>query len=348
MRMRSCLSGLLFMLATSSLFAATPIPIKVVIVAMYEQGDDTGDAPGEFQYWVEREHLDQVLPLDAGYHHLRMNDHGVLGVLTGVATAKAAATIMALGLDPRFDLSHAYWLVAGIAGGDPADVSLGSAVWAHWVIDGDIAHEIDAREIPADWTTGYVPLRKSTPFEQPVDTGYGEAYELNPSLVQWAFQLTKDTELKDDDRMREKRSHFEQAAAKRAPFVAMGDDLSASTFWHGKKMDEWANAWVRYYTAGKGNFMVTGMEDTGTLQSLTFLAHAGKADLQRVMVLRTVSNYDQQAQGLTATESLAEQKVGKYGAYLPSLEAAYAVGHQVVDAIVAHWDEYRDHPPSGK
>ena len=128
----------------------------------------------------------------------------------------------------------------------------------------------------------------------------------------------------------------------------MGDDLSASTFWHGKKMDEWANAWVRYYTAGKGNFMVTGMEDTGTLQSLTFLAHAGKADLQRVMVLRTVSNYDQQAQGLTATESLAEQKVGKYGAYLPSLEAAYAVGHQVVDAIVAHWDEYRDHPPSGK
>ena len=61
MRMRSCLSGLLLMLAASSLFAATPIPIKVVIVAMYEQGDDTGDAPGEFQYWVEREHLDQVL-----------------------------------------------------------------------------------------------------------------------------------------------------------------------------------------------------------------------------------------------------------------------------------------------
>jgi purine nucleoside permease len=318
----------------------------VVIVAMYEPGEDTGDAPGEFQYWVEREHLDQVLPLEAGYHHLRMNDQGVLGVLTGVATAKAAATIMALGLDPRFDLSHAYWLVAGIAGGDPADVSLGSAVWAHWVIDGDIAHEIDAREIPPDWPTGYVPLRKTMPYEQPADSGYGEAYELNPTLVTWAYELTKNTPLADNETIREKRSHFEQPAARRPPFVAMGDDLSASTFWHGKKLDAWANAWVRYYTANRGNFMVTGMEDTGTLQSLTFLSHAGKVDLHRVLVLRTISNYDQQPEGLTAAQSLAEQKVGKYGAYLPALEAAWAVGHPVVDTIVSHWEQYRDHLPS--
>jgi purine nucleoside permease len=347
--MRTCLLCLLLCLFVSPLFAApAPITIKVVVVAMFEPGEDTGDAPGEYQYWVERAHLDQVLPFDAGYHHLRMNDRGVLAVLTGVGTAKAAATIMALGLDPRFDLSHAYWVVAGIAGGDPADVSLGSAVWAHWVIDGDIAHEIDAREIPADWPTGYIPLRKSRPYEQPVDANWGQVYELNPGLVAWAYGLTKDIPLADTDIIREKRSHFEQAAAKRPPFVTVGDDLSASTFWHGKKMDEWANAWVRYYTGDKGNFMVTGMEDTGTLQSLTFLAHAGKVDLQRVLVLRTVSNYDQQPVGLTAAESLSEQKVGKYGAYLPSLEAAYAAGHTVVDAIVAHWSEYREHLPSGK
>jgi purine nucleoside permease len=69
-------------------------------------------------------------------------------------------------------------------------------------------------------------------------------------------------------------------------------------------------------------------------------------DLQRVLVLRTVSNYDQQAVGLTAAQSLAEQKAGKYSAYLPSLEAAYGVGHPVVDTLVAHWSEYRDHLPS--
>src|SRR5450631_3008654 len=56
------------------------IPVKVVVVAMFEQGEDTGDAPGEYQLWVEREHLDRVLPLPAGYHHVRMNKDGVLGM----------------------------------------------------------------------------------------------------------------------------------------------------------------------------------------------------------------------------------------------------------------------------
>ena len=79
---------------------------------------DTGDDPGEFQYWVEREKLDRVFRFPEGNRDLRMNRDGVLGVVTGVGTAKAAATIMALGLDPRFDLRKAYWLVAGIAGID--------------------------------------------------------------------------------------------------------------------------------------------------------------------------------------------------------------------------------------
>ena len=79
---------------------------------MFERGEDSGDTPGEFQLWVEREHLDQVLPLAAGYHHLRLNKDGVLGILTRVGTAKAAASVDGkLGTDPRFDLSKA--LLAG-------------------------------------------------------------------------------------------------------------------------------------------------------------------------------------------------------------------------------------------
>src|ERR1700721_1813128 len=99
----------------------SPIPIKVVIVTMFEAGADTGDRPGELQYWVERNHLDKVLPFPQAYHDLRMNRDGVLAVLTGMGTAKAAGSIMALGLDPRFDLRKAYWLVRGIAGAEPAD-----------------------------------------------------------------------------------------------------------------------------------------------------------------------------------------------------------------------------------
>jgi purine nucleoside permease len=320
--------------------AAAPIRIKVVVVAMFERGEDTGDTPGEFQLWVEREHLDEILPLPAGYHHVRMNKDGVLGMVTGVGTAKAAASVMALGLNPRFDLSKAYWIVAGIGGGDPADVSVGSAVWVDHVVDGDLAFEIDARQIPANWPTGYVPLRKGAPYEKPAEDLYGETYTLNPELVNWAFRLTQDMPLGDSDALRKSRARFTGFPnALKPPFVARGDTLSASTFWHGSNMDEWANDWTRYYTGGKGNYMVSAMEDSGTLQALTFLNQAGRVDLQRVLVLRTVSNYDREAPGVSAKESLQEMVSGNYSAYMPAIEAAQIVGDKVVRDLVEHWTE---------
>jgi purine nucleoside permease len=343
MKMHERVFTSLFLLAAIAGLAAAqsrPIPVKVVVIAMFEQGADTGDAPGELQYWVERDHLDRIYPLTAGYHPVRMNGEGEMAVLTGPGTAHAAATIMAVGLDPRFDFSHAYWLVAGIAGGCPDRVSLGSAVWARWVVDGDLGYEIDAREIPPEWTTGYLPLGKAQPFEQPAEPRPGQVYALNAPLAQWAFELTRATPLEDSGRLKEIRAGFDGAAAQRPPFVAMGDEVSSSTYWHGKLMDAWAADWMRYFTAGKGEFATTAMEDTGTLQSLEFLANAGRVDLKRVLVLRAVSNFDRQPRNLSAAQSLARQRIGKYAAYLPSLEAAYRVGHVVVNELLTHWPKY--------
>jgi purine nucleoside permease len=319
-----------------------PIPVKVVVVAMFEVGADTGDQPGELQFWVERDHLDRIYPLAAGYHPVRMNADGEMAVLTGQGTAHAAATIMALGLDPRFDLSHAYWIVAGIAGGSPDKASLGSAFWARWVVDGDLGYEIDAREAPSDWTTGYLPLRKSKPFEEPAAPLPGQVYALNKGLVEWAYNLTRATPLADTGRLKDIRSNFDGAAAARPPFVGLGDEVSASRYWHGKLFDAWAAEWLRYFTNGQGEFVTTAMEDTGTLQSLEFLANANRVDGQRILVLRTVSNFDRQPRGMTAAESLATQRIGRYSGYLPSLEAAYTVGHVVVNELLTHWPQYAD------
>ena len=110
-------------------------------------------------------------------------------------------------------------------------------------------------------------------------------------------------------------------------------------------MNQWARDWVKYQTDGKGTYAICGMEDTGTLQSLTWLAKAGKVDINRVLVLRTASNFDQQRPGMTAAESLAETKISQYAAYLPSLDTAYRVGHVVVDTLVTNWPQTRDHIP---
>jgi purine nucleoside permease len=139
----------------------------------------------------------------------------------------------------------------------------------------------------------------SKPYAQPVRKELdGELYSLNSPLVTWAYQLTRDTQLQDTEVMQKSRARFTGFPnAQKPPFVAKGDTLSSSTFWHGEKLDEWANAWTRYYTEGKGNFLIAAMEDTGTLQSLSLLAKAGRVDLNRILVLRTVSHYDRKAPG---------------------------------------------------
>ena len=145
---------------------AAPLPVKVVVVTMFERGADEGDAPGEFQFWKERRDLDRRIPLPQGHHALYYNpETQILGMVPGVGTANAAATTMAVGLDPRFDFSQAYWLVAGIAGIDPEDASIGSAAWSAYLVDGDLGHEIDVREIPEDWPFGYFARRTQRPFD---------------------------------------------------------------------------------------------------------------------------------------------------------------------------------------
>ena len=53
-----------------------PLKVKVVVVAMFEVGADTGDVPGEFQFWVERRKLDHVISLPAAYHDVRIDGNG--------------------------------------------------------------------------------------------------------------------------------------------------------------------------------------------------------------------------------------------------------------------------------
>src|SRR5258708_24949148 len=131
---------------------------KVVMGAMFELGQDIGDAPGEFQLWVEREKLDPVVPLPAAYHDGRVNaDGSVIGIVTGIGNPSAAASIMALGLDPRFDLTQSYWLVAGLAGIDPADPSIRSAPRAEQTVARHPRHQIHPPGNPPAAPTRHTP-----------------------------------------------------------------------------------------------------------------------------------------------------------------------------------------------
>lgn len=304
--------------------AGKPTAIRVVIVTMFDPPPDARNWPSELTRWVERVPLPERMAFPLGERDLRLNsERGVLAIVTGVGNTKAAASIMALGLDPRFDLSRAYWLVAGIAGANPAAMTLGSAAWVDWVVDGDLAHDIDPREMPPDWPTGRVPLGKSRPYQQAVSTLTATmAWRLDPALVDWAYRLTRGVELPGGST------------------VLTGAVLASNSLWHGALLNRWAEDWVAYWTDGKARFTVSAMEDSGIVSSLTALARAGRVARDRLLVLRTVSNYTMPPDGVDAAASLAGEMRDGFTAYAPALDAAYRVGGVVMDELVSHWEKY--------
>jgi purine nucleoside permease len=313
-------------------------PIRVVVVTTFEIGSDTGDTAGEFQLWVEREHLSEVLEFPGGVHPLRTNaDHTILGMVSGTTLVNATASMMALGLDPRFDLTHAYFLIAGIAGVDPNVASVGSAAWASYVV-GDVMREIDPREAPTDWPYGLFPSGATAPNPKPLPSpGWARSnlYELNPKLAAWAFAQTKDLKLGDDPKVAAFRAGFTgYPDAQRPPFVLMGDTFASDTFWHGKILNQFAEDWVKLYTGGKGRFAMTEMEDSGFMNALERLDRMHRVDQRRAMVLRTGSNYSMERPGHTAVESLTEPYIGRNIA----VESAWLCGSAVARWIVEHWD----------
>ncbi len=326
----------------------TPAPIKVVVVTMYEDGAATGDRPGELQLWVEKGGFNQKIEFPLGLYDLYTDGNGVLVICVGGGIPNATASIMALGLDARFDLSKAYWLIAGIAGGDPEDVSLGSAAWAKHVVDGDLVYELDAREIPKDWPYGLIPLGAKKPAESPEDISTGWTldtvkFDLNSDLAEWAYTNTKDIKLPDTEALQVFRKDFVgYPNAQKPPFVTMGDTLSASTYWHGKYLNQWANDWLKLYGGDEANFMTSNMEDSGTLTALGRLARTNKVDLNRVMVLRTVSNFSMAPKNKPTIWSVTAPYPDDG---MPAKKTAFLVGSKVVKKITGSWSEYQQKIP---
>jgi purine nucleoside permease len=324
--------------------APAPMPVKVVVITTFEVGADTGDKPGEFQFWVEREHLDQTITVPGMDHVVRTNGRGLFGVVSGT-TSRSGLQIQALALDPRFDFSHAYWILAGIAGTDPADASIGSAAWARYVVDGDIAYEIDGREAAPDWPYGIMVIGADRPNVRPPPQGWEPekmCFELNPALVAKAYALTKDVPLLDTPEMQAYRATYVGFPnAQKPPFVLLGDVLGCNRYWHGVRLTHWANDWVRIWTEGRGNFVMTAMEDQGVATALFRLSTTGRVDFQRVLFLRTASNYCMPAPRQGVVQSLTAE----YAGGLPAYEAAWRVGSVVVHDILDHWDSYEAKAP---
>ncbi len=317
--------------------AAHGRPVKVMIVSMF--------AP-EGQVWLDRLGPWQTIPvagLSPDYPDVHCNDDGVCVMTTGMGHANAAASTMAVAFSPRFDLRNTYFLVAGIAGIDPQQGTLGSAAWARYLVDFGIQWEIDGRELPRGWRTGYLGINTKSPADKPPLDYRSEVFALNRRLADAAFALSRDVVLSDSDAARAARAKYAYAPANRPPSVIQCDTLAGDTWWSGTLLGERARDWTKLLTNGEGVYCTTQQEDNATYEALSRAASAHRVDLSRVAVLRSGSDFDRPYAGETSADNLLGYQA--QGGFAPAVENLYRAGNPLVQRIVSHWGEWRDGVP---
>ena len=144
--------------------------------------------------------------------------------------------------------------MAGVAGIDSAQGTLGSTAWARYLVEFGLQWEIDAREIPPDWTTGYLGIDTTSPTQKP-PLEYGtEVFQLNEALLRKAHALSRDVPLADSAQAQAARSKFAHAPANLPPSVLQCDTASADTWFSGTLLVQRARDWTRILTNGRGVF----------------------------------------------------------------------------------------------
>lgn len=319
---------------------------KILTVTMDQDGDPQRTNNGEASAWVRNDKLDQKVDLVGGNGPVYCNaayEHCL--VITGVGVMNASATLMALGLSEKFDLSKTYIMVAGIAGTRPEMATIGAAAWAEYIVYGGLAGGMDPRESGFDWDYLLARLGCTTSWcDQGAYVVGTEVYQLNPTLRDWAFRLSEQVPLADNAQAEAARALYPQENARRKPFVTKCDGLMTDTFWAGTRMSDWATWWVSQQTKGAGTYCMAAFEDSGTLTALNRLAASGRIDLKRVMVLRAASDFDQQHPGQTALESLQASLNDSTGGDI-ALENLYRVGSVVNAHILQNWNEWEKGVP---
>jgi purine nucleoside permease len=275
---------------------------------------------------------------------------GVLVLHAGVGTPNTAVTITSLGFAAGYDLSKAYWIISGIAGANPHTCPLGGVVWTDWAVDGDLSFELDVRDIPPDWPTGILPLGATEPYgpgmadTESLEPRF-EVTRLSEQLCRWAHRTSCAIDLVDSEEMAACRARYaDYLGGSRGPEVLVGGNLTTTRFWHGEYHNTWASRWVGHWSGGEGRFFTSGMEDTGTLHALRHLARLEMVDFQRILLLRSASNFTFPPPGVTVMDNLFGDR--ETGASFPGLRPALENSRRAVTAVTAEllgdWDRWRE------
>lgn len=256
------------------------------------------------------------------------------------AEINAASTITALTLSPCFNLTSTYFLVAGIAGVNPHLATTGSVTFAKYAVQFDLQYEFAQSQVPANWSSGYVPQNAFVPdVDQPVDYPtevYGtEAFELNANLRARAVYLASLATLNDTAAAAAYRATYPYAPANQPPSVVECDTGTSNVYWSGSVLGDAFSAYTLLLTNGSGLYCASQQEDNATLEALLRAAIAGSVDFSRIIMMRTASDFDRAPPDETEVYHLLYAEQEGFG---PSIANIYLAGIEIVNDVLKYWN----------
>jgi len=308
------------------------IKIKLLLIPKFETGEMSGDEIGEAQLFYERYCMDsEKFTLDNGFPLYVNKENGVAMGLTHAGKANAIMFTTAVLSDERFDFSEAYIMCVGCAGSAYGSVTLGDVVLIRDAVDYDLGYqtiELDGNgDIDIKW------------FENP-DTTDNAHKKLNEELIGWAYEKTRDIELRTTENTLKalERNFPGEAWAQRQPMVMTGTSVSSDTYWKGESEHIKAHKIAAYYNCADP-YSITEMEDSACAVSVDAMGM-----LDRLIILRVSVNVDILLDGVTAESTWGE--AAKYedavqddnseniDIFVPAMENLFAVGSVIADAIL--------------
>ncbi|KAJ5086169.1 hypothetical protein N7532_010940 [Penicillium argentinense] len=318
---------------------ANPIAPKVFIVSMFEPEAEAWWNIPEFNLLAHNISVPGLSPTYPDVHC--SEDYEICQLITGEAEINAAVTVASVAFSPQFNLTQTYFFVAGIAGVNPKRTTTGSATFARYAVQVALQYEFDIRELPSNYSTGYVPLGSQYPNQYPTLIYGTEVFEVNANLRSIAAGFARRANLSDSATARAYRPHYKTPsglykAATLPPSIVECDTATSDVYYSGNLLATAFENTTKLFTNGTGDYCSSAQEDNATLEVLLRSSVHNLTDFSRIIVMRTASDFDRPYPGSTATHNLFESSV--QGGFELALENIYRAGIEVVQGILKEWD----------
>ncbi|KAE8356107.1 purine nucleoside permease-domain-containing protein [Aspergillus coremiiformis] len=309
---------------------------KVFIVSMFEPEAAAWWGIPEFDLLAHNITIPGASPIFPDVHCTV--DYDVCQLITGEGEINAAITVSSIALSPFFDLTHTYFLIAGIAGINPKVGTISSVTFARYAVQVALQYEIDMRELPNNFSTGYFSQGSYGPGQYPSSIYGTEVFEVNAELRTLAVSFAQKANLSDTAVAQKYRSQYTMdgyEAATQAPSILECDVATSDVYYSGVLLSETFSNTTAVLTNGTGVYCTTAQEDNATLQALLRTSARNRTDFSRIIVMRTASDFDQPHPDESAYQNL---RYADAGSFEPAIQNLYLAGIQVINGILDGWN----------